>query len=122
MRLLVDMNLSPDWCDVFEANNIEAVHWSSVGKENAPDAEIMSYARTNGFVVFTHDLDFGIALALTKDGLPSVVQVRTKNPVPEVLQKLVIATLRQFESLLEQGALVTIDESRSRVRILPLQK
>lgn len=34
----------------------------------------MAYARANGLVVFTHDLDFGVLLALTRGAGPSVLQ------------------------------------------------
>jgi predicted nuclease of predicted toxin-antitoxin system len=35
-------------------------------------------------------------------------------------QNLLLNTLRQFESELNAGALVVVDESRSRARVLPL--
>jgi predicted nuclease of predicted toxin-antitoxin system len=57
MKLLVDMNLSPAWIDFLGARGIEAVHWASVGDPAASDALILDYAASNGFVVFTHDLD-----------------------------------------------------------------
>jgi predicted nuclease of predicted toxin-antitoxin system len=40
-------------------------------------------------VVFTHDLDFGGVLALTHAAGPSVIQVRSEDPVPEVIGVLV---------------------------------
>ncbi len=52
------------------------MHWSGIGKADARDEEIMQWARTNGCIVFTHDLDFGSALALTKATGPSVIQIR----------------------------------------------
>ena len=36
------------------------------------------------------------------------------------LGRLVCGTLRQFAAELEAGALVTVDEARQRVRLLPL--
>ena len=59
------MNLSPEWVQEFKLHNIEAVHWSAIGKFDAPDSIIMDWARKNKHTVFTHDLDFGTALALT---------------------------------------------------------
>jgi predicted nuclease of predicted toxin-antitoxin system len=73
MKLLIDMNLSPRWVDIFVANHIDAVHWSDIGTTNAPDIEIMNYAQIHGYTVFTHDLDFGAILASTRAGKPSVV-------------------------------------------------
>ncbi len=114
------MNLSPDWVPLLRANGFEAVHWSVVGAYDAPDTEIMQWARDHGGVVFTHDLDFGILLAHSKHGGPSVIQVRTQDVSPEHLCPIVLSALRAHGQALESGALLTIDESRSRVRILPL--
>jgi predicted nuclease of predicted toxin-antitoxin system len=78
MKLLIDMNLSPRWMGWLQAEGLEAVHWSSVGRANAPDSEIMAYARESGFFVLTHDLDFGSILAATQGKSPSVVQMRRR--------------------------------------------
>jgi predicted nuclease of predicted toxin-antitoxin system len=62
VKILIDMNLSPSWVMVFEHEDWEAVHWSSVGKATAPDPEILDWAADNEFLLFTHDLDFGFLL------------------------------------------------------------
>lgn len=79
MNLLVDMNLSPKWCAVLQAEGWEAVHWREIGKGAAPDAELMAWALANNRVVLTNDLDFGAMLAASKASGPSVVQVRTQD-------------------------------------------
>ena len=122
MKILIDMNLSPGWVAAFTAENIESVHWSTVGDPRAEDTEIMEYARANGYIVFTHDLDFGTLLALTQAENPSVVQVRAQNILPSHLANTVVAVLRANEDLLNEGALIVVDEGRARVRILPLQR
>ncbi|MEH2250380.1 DUF5615 family PIN-like protein [Nostoc sp.] len=122
MKILIDMNLSPDWVAVFERYNISAVHWSTVGDRREKDSIIMEWARTNGYIVFTHDLDFGSLLAATGVDTPSVIQVRTQDVLPNSIENLVISALNQFESSLETGALVTIDQTQSRVRILPIRR
>ena len=122
MKILIDMNLSPDWTAAFAVENIESIHWSTVGNPRAEDEEIMEYARANDYVVFTHDLDFGTLLALTQAESPSVVQIRAQNILPLHLANTVITVLRANEETLEQGALIVVDEGRARVRILPLQK
>jgi predicted nuclease of predicted toxin-antitoxin system len=99
----------------------ELIHWSTVGKTNAEDSEIMKWAREGKFVVFTHDLDFGTALALTHAVGPSVIQVRTQDVTPPAIGALVVNNLRRFQKQLEEGALIVIEEARSRVRILPLK-
>ena len=121
MKLLVDMNLSPRWVGVLAAADIEAAHWSKLGANNAPDVFIMAYARTHDFVVLTHDLDFGAILAATHGEKPSVVQIRADDVSPEVIGRQVLNALRQMAAELEAGALLTVDPSRTRLRVLPLQ-
>jgi len=121
MRLLVDMNLSPRWVSVLAVAGIEAAHWSICGTANAPDEEIMTYARNNGYVVLTHDLDFGTILAATHGEKPSVVQIRAENVNPDAIGKQIVLALRQMENELEEGALITVDANRLRISVLPMQ-
>jgi predicted nuclease of predicted toxin-antitoxin system len=122
MKLLIDMNLSPRWVGVLRAAGFEAMHWSEVGPLDAPDAQIMSFARNGDFVVLTHDLDFGAILAVTKGAKPSVVQLRADNVSPEAAGAVVIAALRTASAELELGSLLTVDAGRARVRLLPLSR
>lgn len=120
LKLLIDMNLSPEWAPALQGHGWEAVHWSDVGDPKATDREIMDWAVVHEYIVITHDLDFGTMLALTHETGPSVLQVRAENILPDHLGEIVIAALNQHESALSSGALVVVDESRSRVRVLPL--
>ncbi|WP_247216083.1 DUF5615 family PIN-like protein [Synechococcus sp. C9] len=122
MKILVDMNLSPDWIQMFADQNIEALHWSSVGDPRASDSTILQWAKEQGYVVFTNDLDFGAILAATQANAPSVIQLRTQDLLPNKIGTVVIEALREFQDYLESGALMSIDYLNSRVRILPIQK
>lgn len=122
MKLLEDMNLSPSWITLLCDAGVQAVHWSIIGRNDAPDSEIMAYAAANDYVVLTHDLDFSAILAVTHGEKPSVVQIRAEDIGPNAIGLQVVAALRQMESELETGALLTIDPSRARLRLLPLQK
>ena len=121
MKLLIDMNLSPRWVDVLANAGIEAAHWASIGAYNASDSEIMAYAKTNDYIVLTHDLDFSAILAVTHGEKPSVVQIRADDVSPDVIGKQVIGALQQMSTDLADGALLTIDTNRTRVRLLPLR-
>lgn len=120
MNVLVDMNLSPSWVSVLERNGFPAVHWSVVGEGSAPDPVVLGWARVNGYIVFTNDLDFGAILASTRAAGPSVIQVRTQDVTPDHLGETLVAALRAHHDILTRGALITVDEHRLRVRILPL--
>jgi predicted nuclease of predicted toxin-antitoxin system len=79
----------------------------------------MEWASERGYIVFTHDLDFGALLAATHSEGPSVIQVRTRDVMPQALGSRLVQILRKYKSVLESGAFITIDEIRARVKILP---
>lgn len=122
MKLLIDMNLSPRWVKLLADADIEAVHWASIGAVTARDVDIMDFARVKGYVVLTHDLDFGSILAVTHGNKPSVVQIRSEDVNPDIIGKQVVIALQQMAVDLEQGALLTVNPKRIRVRVLPLRR
>jgi predicted nuclease of predicted toxin-antitoxin system len=122
MKFLIDMNLSPKWCEVLRAEGWKSFHWSEAGSAAAPDLEVMRHAISEGCVVLTHDLDFGAMLAATQAKGPSVVQVWTQDVRPQSLSPLLVPLLKQYQAELETGALLIVDEARSRIRLLPLIK
>jgi len=120
MKLLLDMNISPDWCELFSSEGIESVHWSTVGDPDAPDRELLTWARDHGYVVFTHDLDFGAILANTGFESPSVIQIRIQDIHPRTAGHFVLENINRFAVELGAGALISIDRERTRARILPI--
>jgi predicted nuclease of predicted toxin-antitoxin system len=121
MKILVDMNLSPDWVEVLRQAGHDAVHWSSCGAVDASDETILRLARDNGQLLFTHDLDFAALLAIARAVGPSVLQIRTHDVLPDAIAGLVLAVMRDHAVAIEQGALVSVDEASARVRILPIK-
>ena len=115
------MNLSPEWVQVFEGFGWEAAHWSSVGDISAPDTMIMQCARERDFAVFTHDLDYGTLLFVTKASSPSVIQLRAEDVRPSRMAAVVSAAIEASTQELLHGALVTIDPRKKRVRLLPFR-
>jgi len=122
MKIVLDMNLSPGWIFFLENNGHETKHWSNIGNITAPDSEIMEWARNNGYIVFTHDLDFSTLLFVTNATAPSVIQLRAQDIRPESVGTNVLLALQKAKYDLEQGALVTIDPRKNRIRLLPLIK
>ncbi len=64
--------------------------------------------------------DFDAILAATHGEKPSVVQIRADDVSPKVIGTAVVVALRQMTAELEQGALLTIEPSRTRVHVLLL--
>lgn len=120
MKILLDMNLAPRWRAVLERHGHSCVHWAEVGDPRADDRAIMQWAAEHGYVVITHDLDFGAILAASQASAPSVLQVRTEDLLPEAMESLLIQALAEFAPDLETGALIVVHKDRSRARILPL--
>ena len=115
MKLLIDMNLSPLWVDFLASVSIKAAHWATIGEPAAPDIDIMAYAAAEGYVILTHDLDFGAILAATNGATPSVVQFCAGDLSPDTIGRHLI------DAELEQGALLTIEPGRARMCLLPLR-
>lgn len=85
------------------------------------DSEILTYAVRTRSVILTHDLDFGSILAASGESVPSVVILRSDNLAVEALVDTIAAALAQFEADLEIGALLVVDASRTRARLLPIK-
>jgi predicted nuclease of predicted toxin-antitoxin system len=121
VKLLVDMNLSPSWVDRLERHGFAAVHWSTIGAATAPDVEILAWASEHKFVVVTNDLDFSSILAASARATPSVVQIRTQDLLSDEVVSTVVHALKAHLDHIQRGALLSIDEAATRVRMLPLR-
>ena len=121
MKLLVDMNLSPSWIERLARNGFEAVHWSTIGAATAPDVEILAWANEHEFVLITNDLDFSAILAAGAVSGPSVIQLRTQDLLSVAAVSIVANALEAHREDIERGALLSIDEGGTRVRMLPLR-
>jgi predicted nuclease of predicted toxin-antitoxin system len=86
----------------------------------AADSEIFDFAAANEWIVFTHDVDFGILLAALRTKRPSVIQVRTQDVLPSAIGDIVLGAIQAAKPDLEAGALVTVEPFRHRVRVLPI--
>ena len=120
MKFLIDMNLSPRLADLLTDAGHHAIHWGTIGRANAEDSEILSWAKMNDYVILTNDLDFGAILAATGFESPSVIQIRRRDVCPEAIMPAILHVAEKFADNLRDWALVVVDENRYRVRLLPL--
>lgn len=119
-NILLDMNISPDWVSLIQSRGCKCQHWSKIGIPNEKDTSIMQWAVENNYIVFTHDLDFGTALALTHAKGPSVIQIRTDDVLSETLLDKFVQILQNYKDELKSGAILVLDENTLRVRLLPI--
>jgi predicted nuclease of predicted toxin-antitoxin system len=120
VKILVDMNLSPEWLPILEQGGWEACHWSSLGPPGAPDTDLMKWATQNGCVLLTQDLDFAQLLFHAQAGAPSVILLRIRDELISTQQARICSFLKVAAPALEAGALLVIDEYRARLRRLPI--
>jgi len=103
VKLVVDMNLSPEWLPFLRRTGWDVRHWHDIGAETAEDDEILFWARTERAVVFTQDLDFVQLLHASRAGGPSVILLRIPNEHDDRLRRYVAAIIHQAEKELDRG-------------------
>lgn len=121
IRVLIDMNLAPRWAKELGARGIDSVHWSSIGAHDADDRDLFAWAASNARVILTCDLDFTRLLALSAATGPSVVLLRARDTSVGSFGGRVAAILQEHADVLARGALIVVDETASRIQILPLR-
>lgn len=121
MRFLADMGISPRSVAFLRDMGAEAVHLHELGLERLPDAAIVEKARSEGYIVLTHDLDFGELLALSGADLPSVVIFRLQSMRPSNVNRYLRILITDHQTALAEGAIFSVSESRIRVRRLPIE-
>ena len=78
MKLLFDQNLSQRLVGALEDLYPGSAHVSSLGLDEADDADVWTYAEANGFAVVSKDSDFH-QLAFLKGPPPKAVWLRLGN-------------------------------------------
>ena len=122
MKILIDMNIPLDYSKFLKEKEIEIFRWSDVGLPNAPDEEIMQYAKANNFIVLTSDLDFSALLSMTHAIKPSIIQTRISLIRADRAVDMIISADKRYSNELTQGAILSINPQKARVRLLPLQR
>jgi predicted nuclease of predicted toxin-antitoxin system len=100
--------------------NIDTLHVGEIGLAAAEDAEILEHGRRERRIVVTLDADFHALLALSSATSPSVIRLRIEGLKAAGLVEVLEKVLNEWGEELELGAVVTVDERRSRMRRLPL--
>ncbi|MEH2438965.1 DUF5615 family PIN-like protein [Nostoc sp.] len=120
MKLLLDQGLPLSAAALLRDAGIDTIHVGEIGMSEAEDAEIIQRAREERRVVATLDADFHTLLALDEATTPSVIRIRIERLRSQALANLLLTVIAECEEDLEQGAAVTVEPSRIRIRRLPL--
>ena len=120
MRFLADMGVDIRVVRWLRQNGHEAKHLRDEGLHRIPNGEIFVKAISENRVIVTFDLDFGEIVALSQGEKASVILLRLHNTRTPHLIKRLATVLADATEALEQGAVVVVEESRHRIRYLPL--
>jgi len=120
MRFLTDMCVDVRIVRWLQEQEHDATHLRDEGLHRMPNGEIFKKAINEDRVVITFDLDFAEIAALTEGKKASVILFRLRNTrVPHVIERL-STVLENSSEALEKGAVVVVEESRHRMRFLPI--
>jgi predicted nuclease of predicted toxin-antitoxin system len=120
VRFLADMGVDVRVVEWLRREGHEARHLRDEGLQRMPDGEIFDKAIAEGRILLTFDLDFGEIAALSRGRRASVILFRLRHPrAPHVIARLG-AVLEGSRDALEHGSVVLVEDSRHRIRRLPI--
>lgn len=122
MRFLADAGISPKTVDFLKQLGHDAMHVRTLGLQRAPDARVVDRARADGSIVLSFDLDFGDILALGVMDKPSAIIFRLADERADSVNTRLSTVLTERSADLESGALILVEDTRYRVRKLPIRR
>ena len=120
MNFLADMCVDVRIVQWLLEQGHDAIHLREQGLHRMPNGEIFDKAIYEDRIVITFDLDFAEIASLTKGKKVSVILFRLRNTRSyHVIERLSVV-LKESLNALQKGAIVVVEESRHRVRYLPI--
>lgn len=120
MKFLADMGVAWRIVEWLRNLNHDVVHLRELSLIRMSDAEVFAKAEQEGRIILTFDLDFGEIVAASGKKLPSVITFRLHNTrTPHVIDRLAKVLADSSEALMK-GTIITVEETRHRIRILPI--
>ena len=120
MKFLIDNALSPLVAEGLRQAGHDAIHVGEYGLGASADEVIFDRAAQEERVIISADSDFGTLLSLRKTPKPSVILFRRISRQPDEQVQLLLLNLSAIKDALIQGSVVTFDQTRIRVRMLPI--
>ena len=120
MRFLADMGVSQRVVTWLQEQGHDATHLRDEGLQKLENGEIFTKAFRESRIILTWDLDFTEIVALSGTRIVSAVVFRLMNTRSENVIRRLERVLAESAPDLEEGAIISVEESRHRVRLLPI--
>ena len=120
MRFLADMGVGGRVVQWLRNHGHDVTHLTDEGLQRLPNGKIFDKGVAENRVILTFDLDFGEIAALAKGRRASIVVFRLRNTCSEHVIRRLSVVLEESMAALEQPAVVVVEESRHRIRYLPI--
>jgi predicted nuclease of predicted toxin-antitoxin system len=123
MKFLADMGVSMTVVQALREQDYDAIHLREQQLQRLPDPTILIKvikAKQENRIILTFDLDFSELLAMNRENLPSVLIFRLQKTTPHFVADRLLESLLLYKENLIQGAILIIEDSRYRLRHLPI--
>jgi len=121
MKFLLDMPVSSLLLKVLHAHEHEGVHAHQIGKDRAPDTELLDIAQREGRIIITADLDFPRLLALSLADGPGIILFRGGSYSDTEMCDLLDKVLGRVPVDILERSICVVDKTRVRITRLPLK-
>lgn len=117
----MDNALSPQVAEGLRRSGFDALHVRDYNLQRAADEEVFLRAEAENRIIVSADTDFGTLLALRSAKKPSIIIFRRGSERrPDQQLALLLAHLAEIKDDLEAGGIVIFEQTRIRIRSLPV--
>jgi predicted nuclease of predicted toxin-antitoxin system len=121
MRLLADIHISPRTVQHLNELGHDVIRVGTIMPGTASDLEIVNQAEADDRAVLTQDLDFSDIIALSGAAQPSLITLRLSDSRVDNVNLILQSVLPELEADVSKGVIATVEDTRVRIRPLPVR-